>query len=845
MKQKWISRLLAAVMLANLLPSAFAATVAPTVTYAQDVESIVTKIEPVQGANPYQVNLQVTTKKDGAVYAVLLQTSDRSKITSIGAITDGTYDKLPALAGNAHYCYGKVTLDASGTQTIQLGVRNKETGNMEEKALPALKVEENSTTYHRSYTFIVFDSATKLEDESDYAEGTFRIDSEGKLQRESYMVRYMKNGSSAGGAASTPTAIPANQITDWGKNTTLSSTTPKRTGYDFLGWDENKDLLGTDPNTAAGSTVQPTYKASGTYLAPSGAYNAAADKIVSLYATWKPKQVQFDGDSKRFDGDQTPRVGVAFDSGNLALTGTTASDTDKTYTVTSGGLPAGLKVAQADKTHWHITGTPIKDSAGAPVTAVIQVKDRANNTTDTITVTFSEVKRGLRQPPDTDVNTGLASRIDPAGEGEDAVADGQIIGFYSAGQPAAADEANNAMTDGTGTYSAYYLKQGMVYEYRPKTVGGAAFDNDADASTEVPWREIPAPESYYADLEQADKDALAASMQAGAATVIETTIADGKATLTQQTVEAGWHAAYGSVQFDEGLPVVHGLAADDVYEVRFRKSATFDASAAVDITVGGAAGGGTSGPPSTDDFRTVVFYDWDGTLLGSRIVAVGGSLKGEKLEDCGDGADQAPKPPEGELLYDADGDGEYDFIGNNNAGNDVKNKAGYTFAGWVDYETGYSVPNVTVAAAKGQKAEDLVSLSDITRNLVLKAAYDENSAILGSNATNRRYLISYTPFVLKNGVLETTITVRRPQNARRSPEGNASLSVALQPTGYGQTKVTIPLGKSDCESITFAMPSNAASNYHKNTALALSVLNAEGNSISATVSIKANEIVGH
>lgn len=825
-------------MLANLLPSALAAAVAPEVGYAQDAESIVTKIEPVQGANPYQVNLQVTTKKDGAVYAVLLQKSDRSKITSIGAITDGTYDKLPALAGNAHYRYGKVTLDAPGTQTISLGA-----------ALPTLQVNENSTTYHRSYTFIVFDSATKLENASDYAEGTFRIDSEGKLQRESYMVRYMKNGSSAGGAASTPTAIPANQITDWGKSTTLSSATPQRTGYNFLGWDENKDLLGTDPNTAAGSTVQPTYKASGTYPAPSGAYSAEKDKIVSLYATWKPKQVQFDGDSKTFTGDQTPRVGVAFDSGKLALTGTTASDTDKTYTVTSGGLPAGLKVTQADKTHWQITGTPTTDSAGAPVTAVIQVKDRANNTTDTITVTFSEVKRGLRRPPDTDVNTGLASRIDPAGEGEDAVADGQIIGFYSAGQPAAADEANTGMTDGTGTYTAYYLKQGMVYEYRPKTVGGAAFDNDADASTEVPWREIPAPESYYAELAQADKDALAASMQAGAATVIETTIADGKATLTQQTAEAGWHAAYGSIQFDEGLPVVHGLAADDVYEVRFRKSATFDASTAVDITVGGAAGGDTSGPPSTDDFRTVVFYDWDGTLLGSRIVAVGGSLKGEKLEDCGDGADQAPKPPEGELLYDADGDGEYDFIGNNNVGNDAKNKAGYTFAGWVDYETGYSVPNVPSTERSIAKIpkDQLVSLSKIQENLILKAAYDENDKLsTGANMTTnpnlRRYLISYTPFVKSGTSVTTTITVRRPENARRSVEGEAYLRIALQPIGLGQTVVTVPLGMSDVETFVFSMPVGADATYNAVSAITLSITNYENATISAPTLISASEL---
>ncbi|MDO4269664.1 MAG: Ig domain-containing protein [Eubacteriales bacterium] len=839
MKQKWISRLLASAMLLNLLPAALAAqTVAPVVSYAADPDSIVTKIEPVQSGTAWKTGLEITTKADGKVYAVLLQTGDRSKITDIATITDGTYDSLPALAGNAHYRSGSASFAGAGTQTIDLGA-----------ALPSLTVNETSTTYHRSYTFIVFDSATKLENASDYAEGTFRIDSQGKLQRDSYMVRYMKNGASAGGASSTPAPMPAYQITDWGSATTLSSTKPVRAGYDLLGWDENKDLLGTVPNTAAASTAEPQYKAGGSYPAPGGAHNPAADKIVSLYAIWKPKQVQFEGETKTFDGDKTPQVGVAFDSGSIALASSSATDTAKTYTVTAGTLPAGLKVSQVDNTHWHITGTPTQDSAGQPVTVTLQVQDNGNKTTDTVTVTFHEVKRGLRPAPDLDVNTGLASQIETVGEGEDAASDGQIIGFYSAGQEQKSDEANNSMTDGTGSYAAYYLQQGMVYEYRPKIVSGAAYDNDGDASTETPWREVPAPESYYADLDDAGKTALADSMAKGAATAVQTMIADGKATIVSRALDEGWGDEYGYLQFDEGLPVVHGLAADDVYEIRFRASDTFDASTAAEVTIGGAkgGGGGTSGPPSTDDFCTVVFYDWDNTLLGSRIVAKGGSLKGETLDDCGDSADQAPKPPEGELLYDANGNGEYDFIGNNNAGNDVKNKAGYTFAGWVDYETGYSVPNVAASAVRGQAIpkEEIISLSSITENLIVKAAYNEDALIIGTTPVNRRYLISYTPFKAVNGALQTEITVRRPQNARRAVDGKIYLQIALQPADRGQTNVELPLGTSDVERVTFSMPATASGSYHASAALSFTVGDASGTGRSDTLTVRAEDIVAH
>ena len=257
--------------------------------------------------------------------------------------------------------------------------------------------------------------------------------------------------------------------------------------------------------------------------------------------------------------------------------------------------------------------------------------------------------------------------------------------------------------------------------------------------------------------------------------------------------------------------------------------------------------GGSAGPADPSSFRTVVFYDWDGTLLGSRIVGVGGSLKGStELADCGSESDQAPLPPSGELLWDVNGDGEYNFIGNNNVGNDAKNKEGYIFAGWVDYTTGYSVPNVAAGAGRGAQAENLVSLENIQENLILKAAYSEDTTKLGGNANARRYLISYTPFVFNatSGYLETNITVRRPQNARRAVEGKVSLSIVLQPNARGQTAISVPLGTTDVETITFSMPTISSSNYG-NEALAFRVVDATGVARSADVYVNGPDIIDH
>lgn len=248
--------------------------------------------------------------------------------------------------------------------------------------------------------------------------------------------------------------------------------------------------------------------------------------------------------------------------------------------------------------------------------------------------------------------------------------------------------------------------------------------------------------------------------------------------------------------------------------------------------------------------HTVTFFDWDGTHLGSRAVPHGGRLLGdhETPEQRGDGPEQAPLPPEYNLLWDANGNGVYDYLGINDPGNDVSNKMGYVFAGWVDRETGHSVPNVLPSAPSGQLIDEaeLVSLNNITSDLCLKAAYSEVAEMLGTNVSRRRYMISYTPFVLEEGELRSYITVRRPQNGRRNPEGEIYLCVDLNIKNVGQWRFApIRLGTSDVETVFIQVPFSAGANLDDTVGISFYAMDRNGAGRSATVQIPGTEVYNH
>lgn len=270
-----------------------------------------------------------------------------------------------------------------------------------------------------------------------------------------------------------------------------------------------------------------------------------------------------------------------------------------------------------DNNNWQIIGTPSDYSAaGNHVWFCITVQDSSCGTTDTVWVYFDQIKKGAQPIPTLDDNTGLQSRVEKKETTDDSgstiqVDDGQLYGFYSAGPTIETDEdltgykpVTGDVTTGTngvngaaspGTMTGYYLNLGMVYEYRPIKVGGTAVDY---TDTELPndgWREVPFPQGWYNEEELA---LLMPSLGKNAQTLTYSTRqGNNNAEIQAQTPPegfAGWPDSYGYIAFDETseLPIVHGLTADDVYEVRFRANAIYEVSEARELTIGGAVGSG-------------------------------------------------------------------------------------------------------------------------------------------------------------------------------------------------------------------------------------------------------------
>lgn len=237
------------------------------------------------------------------------------------------------------------------------------------------------------------------------------------------------------------------------------------------------------------------------------------------------------------------------------------------------------------------------------------------------------------------------------------------------------------------------------------------------------------------------------------------------------------------------------------------------------------------------DCFSVTFYDWDNSYLGTRVVKSGGSLRGDHETPMSRGVepDEAPKPPEYELLFDAMDNNEYKFYGINDPHNGVCNKRGYLFAGWVDINE-CSVPVVTPIMARGQQIprNSLVSLKNIRRDMVLKAAYDEDRMILGANTGTRRYQISFSPFCIKNNSFYTEVTVRRPENARRIPEGEKYLMVTSKLLGWGSFPAKYALGDKDVETMSLSIPM-PAERYESDAALCFAVIDMQGEVRSANI----------
>lgn len=577
---------------------------------------------------PFQPKLVITASglDNTPINAAILDVKSFVGGTLGGVVTnftDSTRFTNPAGAGLAEmsdYHYSVTEKFANGIATI--GVGNFVAGKGQANLLPITIYNTNSsklsttgdkgTAFYRSYVFIVQSAQLGGNSATDYAVGTFVMDSEGKLLDASYMVRYIKNSNSAGNDSgdSSVGSIPANQIVAWNTAATLYETAPTRKGYDFLGWNHTGAIMGTDANAAAAMT--PTLDFSKTTTpknlsasdaGATGTFIDVGNVIYDLYAIWKPIKVDFHADTATLpkSDNQKLKVNVPYTQ-TYPLAAGTSPDTSKGYTVTSAQkLPKGLTVAQVNNTTWKISGTPEVYTATS-IVVTIKVTDTVNKTWDVLTLTIPPIDKGAQEVvPDLDVTTGLESDVIPGSSAAEppTADDGVLRGFYAPGQ-----QDSNA--DATGSMRPYYLdiantwNEALIYEYKP--TGDSA----------VAWREIPLPKEYY---KTEDLAGLALSMAANATATSTSVLARGK---TQATVTTGtgaaWGNEYGSVVFDDlGNPTLHGLTPGAPYEVRFKENSDYGASAARSITI--TAGGGGGG--ATESGYSLLF-----NLMGGKVFKV-------------------------------------------------------------------------------------------------------------------------------------------------------------------------------------------------------------------------------
>ena len=106
----------------------------------------------------------------------------------------------------------------------------------------------------------------------------------------------------------------------------------------------------------------------------------------------------------------------------------------------------------------------------------------------------------------------------------------------------------------------------------------------------------------------------------------------------------------------------------------------------------------------------------------------------------------------------------------------------------------------------------MVALSNIQADMVLKAAYNENRDLLGANSGTRFYQLSCSLKRHQDGKAELNIIVRRPENARRIPEGEKILKVSVGSEHKDRREplsLMIPVGDRDVETVTINLESEA------------------------------------
>lgn len=818
----------------------------------------------ISQSGPWNLTIKSTVSNTSNAYVVLLgyhlyegHFDANNTITNINASNFDTKDDVLQNIDRNYKPYYKTqkTEATIGTETTLFN-----------QSLTSFSVTESSTAFHQKYVALIFDQAHDTDDKSDYTIVTFYVNKDGYLQTNSYLLRYQSNPRPAGGTGSSVGSLPSAVITEWGTDAALTTSKPSRNGYNFLGWDSDGTKVSTDPNTAAAATADSLsvefpaggtdQKVSWTKAAAkfgSTTFNGASDKIYDVYAIWQPRRVRFKTEDVAVKKDTAtvtvpslgtrtdvpvmelpaPRVGQAY-SYTLDLGGTTDSNTGKTFgrystasiTLSDGSAAINasnltsffdsdsLQTTTPTNMQTRLTGTPTKDNDG-PLYFLMMVSDNVNKTDDWAVIKFPKINKGAQPVPSIDDNTGLETRLEQK--------DGQIFGFYSNGPTlatyAAAIQANSkngyftqdnanppiAGISGSGAMTNYYLRYGMVFEYRPKVINGETVSyekqtpvdpdtpetpapSESPEPTQTPdtpvtqdevesgsdddnpeepkktyadmpnggWREVPFPSSWYTNANKTAMEASLGSNTAAATKVIYSTgtptlsgsnVTGGSATVQDITPTGfdGWLESYGYIAFSEnGLPVIHGLKENDEYEVRFRASATRDESAAQTLKIGGGGGG----PSGTDGILAITAQDFDGEKIGTFVFRSDSNPTTQKAN-----ADAAIK----------------EFVAQEKVANILKSHPGYDFLTWVreDYKD-ENGNKVVVPTSYGKRVDsvdpksvvsleldpaDQIDFSTLQESITVRAAYTTNDSIeLGATAADdnaardaRRYKATVTP----------------------------------------------------------------------------------------------------
>lgn len=620
--KRYLTMLLSIVLILQLLPSmALAAVVSASDDYAkvnvlpEGSDKIVTNIDAfnvVNGAVSMTLSVQSSYAGKGSstnmeARAVIVSASDY--------VTTGKGDNKPQFVtvtnwnqtntnlnqtfwryGNGKIADQKVTINnfknnasATALRTRPMAVDN--TGSF---------VVTANDCYYDDYVCILHISEVGTGADENYVVFKFQVDSEGNLKKDSYMVRYVKNTASIGTTAAVSGTVAPQITSPSAATTTLSSGVYTRTGYTFMGWDDDAQFLqkkgtgtvsatgtGTDYVNSLARMSDADAKAGMDY--PVGGTNTAIaaqpqDSIYNLYAQWKPIGVnltpvtnsggletkphneKYDATQAKVNKQFSWEFDVAGASGTTkgVIIETVREVQPGTETVIAGGTmnaaqfltKYGLAVASEPTANMtnsggvnltsgtggkiYLTGTP-KIPTTNDLLVTIRTWDKTNFSYDTQVLRIKGIAKGAQPVPTLDANTGLQSRVvTTKGEDNTDVKDGQIFGFYSAGPKKDTDGMDTGYwaenTNGTGTMTQYYITNRMIYRYRPVLVDGKAV-----TYTNLPndgWREVPLPSNWYVNSAlDPVRTAYENSLKKNAAIVIETGYAPTNSSYAPVTVQ--------------------------------------------------------------------------------------------------------------------------------------------------------------------------------------------------------------------------------------------------------------------------------------------------------------------